>query len=251
MRRRTFISLAGCAVAAWPMAARAQDRTMRIGVLAGVASTDPQMKARLAAFQRSCVNSVGKMAATYRSITVLLSAARSRRVGRQRTGIAEARSHRGTFDDKRCGVRNMAPTMPVVFVMVSEPVSQGFVKSLANPGGNLTGFSNSEPTMGPKWLELLKEMAPQTKQVSVMFNPDTAPYILPLIETISAVARAICRACQISRSPRSGTNRACDCGSRSRAGGRDDFPGRHIHRGTSPNDFGFRQPTSRACNLRI
>ena len=85
-------------------------------------------------------------------------------------------------------MRNVAPAVQVIFVMVSEPVSQGFVKSLASPGGNLTGFSNSETTMGPKWLELLKEMAPRTTQACVMFNPDTAPYVVPLVERIKAVA---------------------------------------------------------------
>jgi putative ABC transport system substrate-binding protein len=190
MRRRTFISLAGCAMAAWPMAARAQDRALRIGVLAGVASTDPQMKARLVAFQEE-LRKLGwddgrNVQIDYRF--ALGNPEQARTAARELVSLKPDLivAHSTT---NLAAVQNIDPTVQVVFVMVSEPVAQGFVKSLANPGGNLTGFSNSEPTMGPKWLELLKEIAPQTKHVSVMFNPDTAPYILPLIETIRAVAR--------------------------------------------------------------
>jgi putative ABC transport system substrate-binding protein len=70
--------------------------------------------------------------------------------------------------------QSVAGSVPIVFVGVSEPVAQGFVASLARPGGNITGFSNLEPTMGPKWLELLKEIAPRVTRVAVMFNPDNA-----------------------------------------------------------------------------
>jgi putative ABC transport system substrate-binding protein len=61
-------------------------------------------------------------------------------------------------------------TIPIVFVAVSEPVAQGFVASLAHPGGNMTGFTHLEPTLGAKWLELLKEIAPRVSRVALMFN---------------------------------------------------------------------------------
>jgi putative ABC transport system substrate-binding protein len=63
-----------------------------------------------------------------------------------------------------------------VFTAVSDPVNAGFVASLPRPGGNVTGFINLEPTIGGKWLDLLKEIAPQVTRVAVMFNPQTAPY---------------------------------------------------------------------------
>jgi putative ABC transport system substrate-binding protein len=63
-----------------------------------------------------------------------------------------------------------------VFVQVTDPIGQGFVASLARPGGNITGFTSSEPVMGSKWLAILKEIAPGVARVALMFNPDTAPF---------------------------------------------------------------------------
>lgn len=187
MRRREFIAALGAA--AWPVWARGQERARRIGVLAGVASTDPQMQARLAAFQQG-LRQLGwddgrNIQIDYRF--ALGSAQQAESAAKELAALNPEMivAHSTT---NVAALRNVAPAMPVVFVMVSEPVSQGFVKSLANPGGNLTGFSNSEPTMGPKWLELLKEMAPQTTRACVLFNPDTAPYVVPLVERINAVA---------------------------------------------------------------
>jgi putative tryptophan/tyrosine transport system substrate-binding protein len=66
-------------------------------------------------------------------------------------------------------------TLPIVFVVVVDPVGSGFVASLSRPGGNITGFINVEPEMGGKWLEILKQIAPRMSRVAMMFNPDTAP----------------------------------------------------------------------------
>ena len=162
---------------------------MRIGILSGVASADPQMKARLAAFQQE-LRRLGwdegrnvQIDYRYAVGSVEQAGLAAKELAALKPDIIVAHSTTNVT-----AVRNVAPTTQVIFVMVSEPVSQGFVTSLASPGGNLTGFSNSEPTMGPKWLELLKEMAPKTTHVRVMFNPDTAPYILPLVERIKAAA---------------------------------------------------------------
>ena len=67
-------------------------------------------------------------------------------------------------------------TIPIVFVVVFDPIGSGFIESLARPGGNMTGFINIESSLGGKWLELLKELAPSISRVAVMFNPDTAPH---------------------------------------------------------------------------
>ena len=83
-------------------------------------------------------------------------------------------------------------TLPIVFVIVSDPIGAGFVMSLSRPGANITGFINLEPTMGGKWLELLKEIAPRVMRAAIMFNPETAPsagsYFLPSFE---AAARSV------------------------------------------------------------
>src|SRR5262249_3521578 len=72
-------------------------------------------------------------------------------------------------------IQQATSTVPVVFVQVSDPVAQGFVASVAKPGGNLTGFSMYEFAIGGKWVDLLKEIAPGLARVGVMFNPDTSP----------------------------------------------------------------------------
>jgi putative tryptophan/tyrosine transport system substrate-binding protein len=68
-------------------------------------------------------------------------------------------------------------TLPIVFTAISDPVGSGFVESLARPGGNATGFTNFVPTMAAKWMEVLKEIAPQVRRAVLMFNPQTAPYV--------------------------------------------------------------------------
>jgi putative ABC transport system substrate-binding protein len=67
-------------------------------------------------------------------------------------------------------------TIPIIFVVVADPVGSGFVESLARPGGNVTGFMVMEPTIASKWLELLKEIAPRVNRVAFLFNPATTPY---------------------------------------------------------------------------
>jgi putative ABC transport system substrate-binding protein len=72
-------------------------------------------------------------------------------------------------------LRGQTRTIPIVFVLVLDPVGQGLVRSLARPGGNITGFGAFDPTIVGKWLQLLKEIAPGVMRVTVVFNPDTAP----------------------------------------------------------------------------
>jgi putative ABC transport system substrate-binding protein len=85
-------------------------------------------------------------------------------------------------------VRQETQSIPIVFASVTDPVGQGFVASLAHPGGNITGFINYDSTMGSKWLELLKEIAPGLARVAVIFNPSTAPLAASLLQLIEAVA---------------------------------------------------------------
>jgi putative tryptophan/tyrosine transport system substrate-binding protein len=81
-------------------------------------------------------------------------------------------------------------TIPIVFATVSDPVGAGFVASFPRPGGNVTGFTNIEPTMAGKWLELLKEIAPRVERVAMLFNPATAPYAEVFLNPFKAAAAA-------------------------------------------------------------
>jgi putative ABC transport system substrate-binding protein len=88
--------------------------------------------------------------------------------------------------------RNATQTIPIVFVAVADPVAQGFVASLAQPGGMITGFGLEEPTMGAKWVELLMEIAPSVRSITAIFDPDTSPsrMFLPSIESSLRSLRA-------------------------------------------------------------
>jgi putative ABC transport system substrate-binding protein len=79
-------------------------------------------------------------------------------------------------------------TLPVVFVSITDPVVGGFVASMAHPGGNMTGFTNYEFSMGAKWLEILKELAPSTTRVSLMLNPDMGSYYVEYLQSVEALA---------------------------------------------------------------
>ncbi len=90
-------------------------------------------------------------------------------------------------------------TIPMVFVNVSDPVGSGFVANLAHPGGNVTGFMSNEPTLGGKWPELLKEIAPAVARVGFLFNPDTAPYAEPFLRHAETAARSLAMEVTASR----------------------------------------------------
>jgi putative tryptophan/tyrosine transport system substrate-binding protein len=181
MRRREFLGgIGGAAAVAWPLAARGQQPNgmRRIGVLMAHAESDPEFKAYVAAF----------------------------RAGLEKLGWTEGRNIRidfrwGALDDAEARERsakelialqpdliltqNTPPTasmlkqtrtIPVVFVIVADPVGSGFVESLARPGANATGFTIMEPTIAGKWLELLKEIAPRISRAAFLFNPATTPF---------------------------------------------------------------------------
>jgi putative ABC transport system substrate-binding protein len=179
LKRREFITLVG-GLAACPFAARAQqtERVRRIGVLMGYAESDSEAQAQIAAF----------------------------RDGLQKLGWTEGRNTRidtrwATPDDADSMQRfakelvalqpdlilshttptttallQQTRTIPIIFANVGDPVGSGFVASFPRPGGNVTGFNVSEPTMAGKLLELLKEIAPRVARVAMLFNPATATY---------------------------------------------------------------------------
>ena len=176
MRRRDFIKATAASAVMWPLAALAQQskRMRRVGVLMGIGEDDPQTKRFLAAF-REALSSLGWIDG--QSIKIEHRAAPD--LDGLRSAAAELLNPAPDLMVTNTTpatnvVRQASANMRIVFVVVSDPIGPGFVKSFDHPGGNITGFTNFEETMGGKWVELLMEIAPSVKRVSMLFNPDTA-----------------------------------------------------------------------------
>ena len=177
MKRREFITLLGGTAAAWPLAARAQqpERMRRIGVLMYLAADDPEAQARLAAFAQG-LRQLGWTDGRNVRIDYPLGRGDSTTFADTRRNWSRSRRTSSWLT----GTATVAPllqatrTVPIVFVSVIDPVGAGFVDSLARPGGNATGFTIFDYSMGGKWLELLKEIAPGVTRVAVLRDPAVA-----------------------------------------------------------------------------
>jgi putative tryptophan/tyrosine transport system substrate-binding protein len=168
MRRRNFIAGLSSTTAAWPVTARAQqpDRVRRLGVMTDTAENNPEGQARVAAL-RQRLQELGWIEGRNLKVDYRWSEA----------NIEHARAYAAEIvalsPDVIFALANsqLAPlsretrTIPIVFVGVSDPVGPGYVASITHPGGNITGFTLYEPSMGGKWVELLKEMAPTLARV--------------------------------------------------------------------------------------
>ena len=186
-RRRDFITLLGGAAAAWPLAARAQqrERMRHIGVLLSTSETDPEGQTQAAALRQG-LQELGWTEGLNIKIDYRWSAGDP---GRARAYAAElvALNPEVIFaapSSALAPVQRATRTIPVVFAQVADPVGAGFVASLARPGGNITGFALFEFAIGAKWLELLKQIAPSVTRVAVIYDPATpnATGFLPMIE---------------------------------------------------------------------
>ncbi len=172
MRRREFLGAIG-GVVAWPRGARAQQgqRTRRIAVMIANAESDPIGQTRLAAFRNGLVK-LGWAENRNLRIDYRWAASepnRARAFARELVTLdPELILANGT--PALAALHEATNSVPIVFVVV-DPVGAGFVQSLAHPGGNITGFSSYQPAMGGKWLELLKEIAPQLSRVAVITDP--------------------------------------------------------------------------------
>ena len=192
MRRREFITLLGGTAAAWPLAASAQppDQVRRIGVLMGFAESDREEEAFVGAFREE-LQKLGWAEGRNIRIDTRWAA----------PGDAEARQRVANElvalqpdlilaynTPTTAAALQQTRTIPIIFVNVSDPVGSGLVASFPRPGGNVTGFTNIEPTMASKWLELLKEIAPRVNRVAFLFNPATAPYAEYYLNSFKAAA---------------------------------------------------------------
>jgi putative ABC transport system substrate-binding protein len=193
MRRREFITLLGGAAAAWPLAARAQqrERMRRIGVLMNLAADDPEGQARLAAFLQS-LQEAGWTVGHNAQIDIRWGAADAEQIRNQAIEMV-ARAPDVILASSPVvlvPLRDATRTIPIVFAAVSDPVAAGFVASLARPGGNATGFSVFEYGFSVKWLELLKELAPHVTRVAVLQELGN-PGGLPQFAAIQALAPSL------------------------------------------------------------
>src|SRR6516162_95943 len=168
--RREFITLLG-GTAAWPLAARAQqrERMRRIGVLMSTTADDPEGQARIAAFHQG-LQELGWTVGRNARVDVrwgAFDADSSRHYATELVALApevivvSASAAMGAL-------QRMRTTVPIVFVSIIDPVGAGFVESLARPGGNVTGFTNFEYGLSGKWPELLKEIAPSVTRAAVL-----------------------------------------------------------------------------------
>jgi putative ABC transport system substrate-binding protein len=187
IRRREFIAGLGTA-AAWPVVGRAQQgaSVRRIGILMYGVATETLTQSGLAAFMRelrrlgwsegrnlhSDIRWTGQDAMLSRNYAVQL-------IGLMPDVILAHTTVNLNL------LKEATSTVPIVFLGVSDPVAQGVIPTLRQPGGNVTGFSNLEFSIGRNWLQLLKEAAPRVARVAVLFNPETAPqskFYMPAIE---------------------------------------------------------------------
>jgi putative tryptophan/tyrosine transport system substrate-binding protein len=190
MRRREFITLLGGA-ATWPVVARAQEvgPVRQIGVLMGVGESVPAAQSWLAAFKNE-LSKLGWREGSNLRIEVRWGAGDPDRIRSFAKELIERRPDAilGQTTPVISALAGETQRIPIVFVTVSDPIGAGFAASLAHPGGNVTGFTVDDSTLGGKWVELLKEIAPRTVRVALLFNPATAVPIQLFMPSIQAAA---------------------------------------------------------------
>ena len=196
MRRRDLFAILGGAVVGWPLALQAQQRNgmRRLGALT-IRASDPNQPARAALVQglgalnwhesanlRIDWRSAGSDVVLYKQYAAELVSLGPDVLLANGSPAVEA-------------LRRQTSTIPIVFVYVTDPVGQGFVESLARPGGTITGFSNYDPPMAGKWLGMLTQITPPVARVAVLYNPATAPYaglyLRAIEETAPSLATAV------------------------------------------------------------
>jgi putative ABC transport system substrate-binding protein len=188
MKRREFITLLGGA-ATLPLAARAQqrDRIRRIGVLMGLVANDPEAQSRVAAFENG-LRELGWV--NGRNLAIEYRWAGDENV---RDHVAELLAMAPNLilansTPVTTALRGQSGAVPIVFTQVTDPVGQGLVSNLAHPGGNVTGFTSFEFSIGTKWLEALKQTAPRVTRVALVFNPHSAPFADLFLRPVEAAA---------------------------------------------------------------
>ena len=202
MRRRDFITLLGGAATAWPLAARAQqpDRMRLVGVLMAFAESDSTAQSWLATF-RAALAKLGWTEGSNLRIELRWSAADPDRIRTFTKELVDLRPD-AIFGQSTPAIGVLARetrTIPIVFAGVTDPIGAGFVANLSHPGGNIAGFTVNDPAVGGKWVQLLKQIAPRTVRVALLFNPATAVPIQFFTPSIQAAASSF--AVEVSTAP--------------------------------------------------
>jgi putative tryptophan/tyrosine transport system substrate-binding protein len=183
MRRREFLGVLGGAVLASPVPAFAQTSTdmRRVGALFSQSQTDPEGQARLAAFRQG-LQELGWVEGRNVHIEYRWAAGGIERMRPHATDLVALKPDviLASATTSLTALQQATRTIPIVFAQVTDPVGAGFVASLSRPGGNITGFTQHEFTIGEKWLELLTQIAPRVTRVAILYdpgNPATSGYL--------------------------------------------------------------------------
>jgi putative tryptophan/tyrosine transport system substrate-binding protein len=191
MNRRELIATLGSTVASLPLAARAQlsDRMRLVGVLMGFTESDPVAQFWLAAFKDGLVK-LGWAEGNNLRIETRWGAGDADRIGTLAKELVDLRPDAilGMTQPVGGALARETQTIPIVFVLVADPIGLGLAASLAHPGGNITGFQSYESEFGGKWVGLLKEIAPRTVHVALLFNPATSVPIQLFMSSIQVAA---------------------------------------------------------------
>jgi putative ABC transport system substrate-binding protein len=191
MKRREFIILVGGAAASWPRAMEASDRVRHVGVLFVRAQNDPGGQAHAQVFEQE-MQKLGWVQDHNVHFDYRWAAGDAERMSTFAKEIVDARPDViiGHTTAAVTALLRETRTIPIVFVAVTDPIGSDFVGSLSRPGGNVTGFIDLEPSLGSKWVELLKQMVPNLTRLDCMFNPTTAAgggsYYMNSVETAAS-----------------------------------------------------------------
>jgi len=194
MRRRDLIKAIAGSVIDWRLAVRAQqgEQARRVGVLNAFAETDPQQQTWDSAF-RQRLNELGWVDGRNIYVDYRWAAGSLDRLQLFAKELIALNPDVlvGVTTPATAALQRETKTIPIIFTVVSDPVGSGFVASLANPGGNITGFINIEGSLASKWVELMHEVAPSVSRVGVMYNPSTAPYAKYYVDAFRTAASAL------------------------------------------------------------
>ena len=189
MKRREFITLLGGSAAAWPLTARAQQPNpmRRVAVLQTLAESDLEGQSWVNALKQGLA-AVGWTDGLNIRLDVRWAGGEANLIQRFAKELVDLHPDVivAVATPSAMAFRQETHTIPIVFTSVTDPVAQGLVESLIRPGGNITGFTIFEPEIGSKWMQVLKDIAPETTRTAVIFNPDTAPYFRLYMSSIEA-----------------------------------------------------------------